>query len=130
MKEINQVLRRNQPPRPNRLPDQRQNQDINYDIKLLLSELLSTSFRKKNTEFGEEEQDGKIFNTVYLKMTGNTEDPKITLDKIRFMEDVSDGIKVEKKNISNIIKEDILQTKDKEVEEAGQEVEIEWNPEN
>jgi len=106
------------------------NQDINYDIKLLLSELLSTSFRKKNTEFGEEEQDGKIFNTVYLKMTGNTEDPKITLDKIRFMEDVSDGIKVEKTNISNIIKEDILKTKDKEVEEAGQEVEIEWNPEN
>ena len=106
------------------------NQDINYDVKLLLSELLSTSFRKKNTEFGEEEQDGKIFNTVYIKMTGNTEAPKITLDKIRFMEDVSDGIKLEKKNISNIIKEDILQTKDKEVEEDGQEIEIEWNPEN
>ena len=63
-------------------------------------------------------------------MTGNTEAPKITLDKIRFMEDVSDGIKLEKKNISNIIKEDILQTKDKGVEETGQEVEIEWNPEN
>jgi hypothetical protein len=46
------------------------------------------------------------------------------------MEDVSEGIKEEKKTISNIIKEDILQTKDKEVEEAGQEVEIEWNPEN
>jgi hypothetical protein len=106
------------------------NQDINYDVKLLLSELLSTSFRKKNTEFGEEEQDGKIFNTLYLKMIGNTEDPKITLDKIRFMEDVSEGIKLEKKNIRNIIKEDILQTKDKGVEETGQEVEIEWNPEN
>jgi len=105
------------------------NQDINYDVKLLLSELLSTSFRKKNTEFGEEEKDGKMFNTVYLKMTGNTADPKITLDKIRFMEDVSDGIKLEKKNISNIIKEDVLQTKEKEKEEHGQEVEIEWNPE-
>jgi hypothetical protein len=105
------------------------NQDINYDVKLLLSELLSTSFRKKNTEFGEEEKDGKIFNTVYLKMTGNTEDPKISLDRIRFMEDVSEGIKEEKKTISNIIKEDILQTKEKEKEEGGQEVEIEWNPE-
>jgi len=105
------------------------NQDIDYDVKLLLSELLSTSFRKKNTEFGEEEKDGKIFNTVYLKMTGNTEDPKIYLDKIRFMEDVSEGIKEEKKTISNIIKEDILQTKEKEKEEGGQEVEIEWNPE-
>ncbi len=103
------------------------NQDIDYNVKLLLSELLSTSFRKKNTEFGEEEKDGKIFNTVYLKMTGNTKDPKISLDRIRFMEDVSEGIKEEKKTISNIIKEDILQTKEKE--EGGQEVEIEWNPE-
>ena len=105
------------------------NQDIDYDVKLLLSELLSTSFRKKNTEFGEEEKDGKIFNTVYLKMTGNTEDPKIYLDKIRFMEDVSESIKVEKETISNIIKEDVLQTKKKEKDEDGQEVEIEWNPE-
>ena len=105
------------------------NQDIDYNVKLLLSELLSASFRKKNTEFGEEEKDGKIFNTVYLKMTGNTEDPKISLDRIRFMEDVSEGIKEEKKTISNIIKEDILQTKEKEKEEDGQEVEIEWNPE-
>ena len=103
------------------------NQDIDYDVKLLLSELLSTSFRKKNTEFGEEEKDGKIFNTVYLKMTGNTEDPKIYLDKIRFMEDVSEGIKVEKETIRNIIKEDVLQTKKKK-DEDGQEVEIEWNP--
>ena len=63
-------------------------------------------------------------------MTGNTEDPKISLDRIRFMEDVSEGIKEEKKTISNIIKEDILQKKDKGVEEVGQEVEIEWNPEN
>ena len=62
-------------------------------------------------------------------MTGNTEDPKISLDRIRFMEDVSEGIKEEKKTISNIIKEDILQTKGKEKEEGGQEVEIEWNPE-
>ncbi|MDB0027067.1 hypothetical protein N9D80_00760 [Flavobacteriales bacterium] len=105
------------------------NQDIDYDLKLLLSELLSTSFRKKNTEFGEEKKDGKIFNTVYLKMTGNTEDPKIYLDKIRFMEDVSEGIKVEKETIINIIKEDVLQTKKKEKDEDGQEVEIEWNPE-
>ena len=105
------------------------NQDIDYDIKLLLSELLSTSFRKKNTEFGQEEEGGKIFNTVYLKMTGNTTDPKISLDRIRFMEDVSKGIKEEKNTISNIIKEDILQTKVKEKKEDGQEVEIEWDPE-
>ena len=49
-------------------------QDVDYSIKLLLSELLSNTFRKKNTtinnEFGEVNEDGQIFTTVYLKMTG------------------------------------------------------------
>lgn len=107
-------------------------QEINYDIKLLLSELISTSFRRKNTKitkFGEEQQDGEIFNTVYFKMTGNTNDPKISLDKIRFMEDVNNTIKKEKETIVNIIKEDILQKEDIEKKEEGQVIEIEWDPE-
>ena len=107
-------------------------QKINYEMTLLLSELLSNSFRKENTkitEFGEETQDGKIFNTVYFKMTGNTNEPKISLNKIRFMEDVENSIKKEKETIQNIIEEDILR-KDKNKEEVvdGEEVEIEWEP--
>ena len=107
-------------------------QEINYDIKLLLSELMSTSFRRKNTKitkFGEEQQDGEIFNTVYFKMTGNTNDPKISLDKIRFMEDVNNTIKKEKETIVNIIKEDILQKEEIDEKEEGQDIEIEWDPE-
>lgn len=107
------------------------NQEINYDVTLLLSELLSTSFRKKNTkitEFGEEKQDGKIFNTIYFKMTGNTENPKISLNKIRFMEDVNNSLKKEKATITNIIKEDLLKTQEKKEKETGQKIEIEWDP--
>ena len=108
------------------------NQEINYEITLLLSELLSSTFRKKNTqitEFGEQKQDGKIFNTVYFKMTGNTNQPKISLNKIRFMQDINNNIKKEKEIIKNIIQEDILQKSKKEDQEKGQEIEIEWNPE-
>ena len=109
------------------------NQEINYEVTLLLSELLSSSFRKKNTqitEFGEQQRDGKIFNTVYFKMTGNTNNPKISLNKIRFLQDINDNIKKEKEIIKNIIKEDILQATEKEEKkEEGQEIEIEWNPE-
>ena len=39
------------------------NQEIDYEITLLLSEILSKNFRKENTnitEFGEEKKDGKI----------------------------------------------------------------------
>ena len=64
----------------------------------------------------------------------NTNDPKISLNKIRFMEDVENSIKKEKETIINIIEEDILQKeekkqKEKEEEEMGEGVEIEWNPE-
>jgi hypothetical protein len=108
------------------------NQEINYEITLLLSELLSTSFRKKNTqitEFGEKQENGKIFNTVYFKMTGNTDNPKISLNKIRFMDDVNKSVKKERAIISNILKADILQKEKKDNEEKGQEIDIEWNPE-
>ena len=107
------------------------NQEINYEVTLLLSELLSNSFRTKNTKittFGEEKQDGEIFNTVYFKMTGDTDDPKISLNKIRFMEDINNSVQKEKETISNIIKEDILQKEEKEITEKGQEIEIEWSP--
>jgi len=109
------------------------NQKIDYDVTLLLSELLSSSFRKENTqltEFGEEAKNEEIFNTIYLKMTGDANSPKISLNKIRFMEDVTKGVKEEKEEIINIIKEDILQTQEKEEEEEeGQDIEIEWAPE-
>ena len=109
-------------------------QEIDYRIKLLLSELMSTKFRKKNTqvkktEFGEVKENGKIFNTIYFKMTGNSENPNISFDGIRFREDVQKGITKEKATITNIIKEDILLTKEQEKQEKGQDVIIEWNDE-
>ena len=109
-------------------------QEIDYRIKLLLSELMSTKFRKKNTqikksEFGEVKENGKIFNTIYFKMTGNSDDPSISFDGIRFREDVEKGIKKEKETITNIIQEDILQTKEQEKQEQGQDVIIEWDDE-
>jgi len=109
-------------------------QEIDYRIKLLLSELMSTKFRKTNTqvkktEFGEVKENGKIFNTIYFKMTGNSETPNISFDGIRFREDVQKGIAQEKETISSIIKEDILLTKEQEKQKKGQNVIIEWDDE-
>ena len=109
-------------------------QEIDYRIKLLLSELMSTKFRKKNTqvkktEFGEVKENGKIFNTIYFKMTGNSENPNISFDGIRFREDVQKGITKEKETIITIIKEDILLTKEQEKQEKGRDVIIEWDDE-
>ncbi len=105
-------------------------QEINYNIKLLLSELLSNRFRKENTsiknEFGEIKED-QNFSTIYLKMTGKTENPKISFDKIKIQEDIKQNINEEVEIISDIIKEDI--TKVKEKKEKGDDVLIEWEEE-
>ena len=108
-------------------------QEIDYRIKLLLSELLSNTFRKRNTtldnEFGELDDEGRIFNTVYLKMTGNTEDPKISFDGLKIKEDIQEGIDTEIETIKTIINEDILNTEEFLEDEEGQDVIIEWEEE-
>ena len=107
-------------------------QKLNYDIELSLSELMATKFRKKNTqiqetEFGEIEENEKIFNTVYFKMTGNADDPKISFDGTRFLENLQELVKKEGENITKIIKEGVLQTKEQEEIEEGEHLIIEWD---
>jgi hypothetical protein len=108
-------------------------QEIDYSIKLLLSELLSNTFRKKNTttnnEFGEVNKDGQIFTTIYLKMTGNTDDPKISFDGLKIKESIQESIGAEIETIKTIIKEDILKIEESSKED-GQDVIIEWEDED
>jgi len=108
-------------------------QEIDYSIKLLLSELLSNTLRKKNTtinnEFGEVNKDGQIFTTVYLKMTGNTDDPKISFDGLKIKESIQESIGAEIETIKTIIKEDILKIEESS-KENGQDVIIEWEDED
>ena len=108
-------------------------QEIDYSIKLLLSELLSNTFRKKNTtinnEFGEVNEEGQIFTTVYLKMTGNTDDPTISFDGLRIKEDIQESINSEIETIKTIIKEDVLKIEEPLEKEPGEDVIIEWEEE-
>ena len=106
------------------------NQNIDYKIKLLLSELLFNSFRKKNTsvvsEFGEFKAEIENLSTIYLTMKGNTENPKIAFDGLRFKEELQNTISTEIKTISDIIKEDVLKSKDSKKEINNDEIIIEW----
>ena len=108
------------------------NNEIDYNVTLLLSELLSKKFREKNTtiqEFGEEKKDGKILNTIYFKMSGDTDNPKVTLDKIRFLEDFKKTVEKEKTIIDNIYNVEILKENENiESNDEDDEIEIEWEP--
>ena len=84
----------------------------------------------EENEFGEINQDGQIFTTAYLKMTGNTDDINISFDGVKIKENIKENINTEIKTIKTIIKEDILKTQEKEKEEEeGEDIIIEFEEE-
>lgn len=106
------------------------NNEIDYQIQLLLSELLSNEFRKKNTDIEhsiEKNKDG--LSKVYLKMTGNTNDPKIYFDKIYVKEQLKEKLNKEKETIKEIIKEDILNNRSETKTPNQEDLIIEWEDE-
>lgn len=110
--------------------------EIDYQIQLLLSELISKKARKRNTnlnkEFGVVEDDGLGRTTLYLKMDGNVDNPNIYFDKIRIKEKIQTEVKNETEEIKKIIKEDVLNQKTdstKTEEEKEEEVILEWEDE-
>ena len=78
---------------------------------------MSSKFRKKNTNITNKlirsKNKNELWNTIYLKMTGDTDDPKISFDKIKIGENIKNNIRKEKEIIKNIIKEDLLNQKKK-----------------
>ena len=107
---------------------------INYDITLLLSELLFKKFKTKNnsSEFGEVVKDDQNFTAIFLKMSGDKEKTEIAFDGLKLKEDIQNKITKEVKFINTIIKEDILNPKKKGDNDKLKEndIEIEWDEED
>ena len=106
------------------------NQEIDYSIKLLLSEILSNKLRTKNNDidqqFGEIKEQEETFTTLYLKMTGTSNEIKTSFDGLRLQEELEKEINTEIEIISDIIKEDVFNLEDNNEEEPGEEIIIEW----
>ena len=106
------------------------NQEIDYSIKLLLSEILSNKLRTKNNDidqqFGEIKEQEETFTTLYLKMTGTSNETKTSFDGLRLQEELEKEINTEIEIISDIIKEDVFNLENNNEEEPGEEIIIEW----
>ena len=107
--------------------------EIDYQIKLLLSELISKKARKRNNNLEKElvvEDDGLGKTTLYLKMDGTVDDPNIYFDKIRIKEKIKNEINNEKEEIKKIIKEDVLnKSNDSTNKQILPKVILEWEDE-
>ena len=108
---------------------------IDYQVRLLLSELISKKFRKKNTNFDNEfgvVDDEMGYTTLYLKMTGDVDNPEIYFDKIKIKEKLNLKVKEEKEEIKKIIKEDVLKQKPDSIksnQKQEPDVILEWKDE-
>ena len=110
--------------------------EIDYQIRLLLSELISKKARSKNknldNELGIVVDDGLGRTTLYLRMDGTVDNPNIYFDKIKIKEKIKTEVKKETEGIKTIIKEDVLNQKSdssKIEEEKETDVLIEWEDE-
>jgi len=111
--------------------------DINYKIKLSLSELLSKKAKqakKQNEEFGEVADDGLGRTNIFLSMTGTIDNPVIKYDSKSAVQNVKQDLKVEKQTLKTILKEEFgLFKKDSTLNTKTQKEDpkfnIKWNEE-
>ena len=83
--------------------------EIDYHVKLLLSELLASK-KRANKQLDEElefvEHDPENRRSVYLLMTGTVENPIIKYDRKGLRQKIGEDIKAEKQTLKQILKEE------------------------
>jgi hypothetical protein len=83
--------------------------EIDYHIKLLLSELLASK-KRANKQLDEElefsEHDPENRRSVYILMTGTVDNPIIKYDRKGLKQKIGEDIKAEKQNLKQILKEE------------------------
>lgn len=80
-----------------------------YHVKMLLSEILSKKADKKrqsSSEFGEIEDDGLGRTSMYLKIAGKGEEVKVSYDMQAAGNQIKEDIKKERQTLKNILNEE------------------------
>ena len=108
------------------------NNEIEYHFNVLLRDILSKKARKanrNNEEFGGQiEDDGLGRTTLFLKMTGTVDDPKISYDRKGLRNKWKEDLAEEKQTIKQILKEE-FGGEERTEEKKDYEFELEWEDE-
>jgi hypothetical protein len=109
------------------------NNDIDYHIQLLISELLAKKRKNQDNEFGPIENDKSNKRSAFVLMTGTVDKPVIKYDRKGLKDKIKNDIKEEKQSIKQLFKEEFgLFKKDsihKKTNKSDQVFELE-NPNN
>ncbi|MFH0894637.1 MAG: AsmA-like C-terminal region-containing protein [Bacteroidota bacterium] len=85
------------------------NNEIQYNVRLLLSEILANKAKKakkENEDFGVVEEDGLGKTSIYVKITGTVDDPKYAYDSKGWKAKIIVGVMKEKQNLKTILNEE------------------------
>ena len=102
---------------------------IDYKIRLLLADVIAKkSSRSNDSDFGEVSDDGSGKTYLFLKMYGQIDNPKFTLDKTGIKEKIAADIKAEKTELKETFGQDFknIFSKQKTVIEKPLEGAKEW----
>ncbi len=101
---------------------------IDYQLQLLLSQLLGKKVRNMNTEFGTIEEDNLGRSRLFIAMKGPAEDPRFTYDARGVRQKIASDIRKEKQVLKDILQEEFGK-KEKEAPPQGEEeLQIELEP--
>ena len=102
------------------------NQEYNYKVSLLLSELLAKRFRAKSNSFNPNDSISPLKTNLQIRMKGTKDDSEIYFEKLKIKENIEQEIKKEIIDVKKIIAEELNK---KEKEEESEDLEIEWDDE-
>lgn len=82
------------------------NDEIDYHIQLLISELLSKKRKKDDAEFGIIENDKDNRRSAFILMTGTIDNPIIKYDRKGLKDKIKTDIKEEKQTLKKLLKDE------------------------
>lgn len=82
------------------------NNEIDYHLRLLISELVAKKRKSKDSEFGPIENDPENRRSAHIRMTGTIDNPIIRYDKQGMKEKMKEDIKQEKQTVKRILREE------------------------
>jgi hypothetical protein len=87
---------------------------VEYRIKLLLSQILGKKVKEQHSEFGEIENDGSGRTALYLLMKGDVREPKFYYDKAAVSQKIRSDLKTEKETLRQVFREEFKWLKKKQ----------------
>lgn len=105
--------------------------NVDYKLRLLLSDVLGKKARQNNTEFGEIEDDGLGRTRLFLAMKGPVDNPRFSYDRKAAGEKIKEDFVKGKQTFKSIIKEEFGKSSKEEPKQVQkkkkEELEIDWD---